>query len=52
MSMRAFETMLERNPDKSEEIKLAALRFKLIEPTLPNGRAPAPVWETHAARID
>ena len=52
MSMRAFETMLERNPDKAEEIQLAALRFKLIEPTLPNGRAHAPVWEMHATRID
>jgi SAM-dependent methyltransferase len=52
MSIRAFETMLERNPDKAEEIKLAALRFKLIEPTLPNGRAHAPVWEMHATRID
>jgi SAM-dependent methyltransferase len=52
MSMRAFETMLQRNPDKAEEIQLAALRFKLIEPTLPNGRAHAPVWEMHATRID
>jgi hypothetical protein len=52
MSMRAFETMLERNPDKAEEIQLAALRFKLIEPTLTDGRAHAPVWEMHATRID
>jgi SAM-dependent methyltransferase len=52
MSIRAFETMLERNPDKAEEIQLAALRFKLIEPTLANGRAHAPVWEMHATRID
>jgi hypothetical protein len=52
MSLQAFETMLARNPDKAEEIKLAALRFKLIEPSLPNGRAHAPVWEMHATRID
>jgi hypothetical protein len=52
MSMTAFETMLACNPDKFEEIKLAALRFKLIESSLPNGRAHAPVWGMHATRID
>jgi SAM-dependent methyltransferase len=52
MSMQAFEMMLARNPDKIEEIKLAALRFKLIEASLPNGRAHAPVWEMHATRVD
>jgi hypothetical protein len=52
MSMTAFEAMLARNPDKIEEIKHAALRFALIEPTLDKGRAHAPVWEMHATRID
>jgi hypothetical protein len=33
-------------------MSMRALRFKLIEPTLPNGRAHAPVWEMHATRID
>jgi hypothetical protein len=47
-----FEMMLARSPDKFEEIKLAALRFRLIEPSLPNGGADAPVWEMHATRID
>jgi hypothetical protein len=44
--------ILARNPDKFEGIQLVALRFKLIEPSLPNGRAHAPVWEMHATRID
>jgi hypothetical protein len=40
------------NPDKAEEINLAALRFKLIEPSPPNGRAHVPVWQMRATRID
>ena len=52
MSMRAFETMLERNPDKAEQIMASALLFQLTQGMLPNGRAHAPVWEMHATRID
>jgi hypothetical protein len=52
MSVEAFEQMLARNPDKAELIKLEILRFKLIEPFLPNGRAYAPFWEMHATRVD
>jgi hypothetical protein len=43
MSMTAFEKMLTRKPDKFEQINLAALRFTLIEPSLPDGRVYAPV---------
>jgi SAM-dependent methyltransferase len=52
MSVKAFEQMLARNPDKADQIKLEILRFKLIEPFLTNGRAHAPFWEMHATRID
>ena len=51
MSVKAFEQMLARNPDKADQIKLEILRFKLIEPFLTNGRAHAPFWEMHATRI-
>jgi SAM-dependent methyltransferase len=52
MSVEAFEQMLARNPDKADQIKFEILRFKLIEPFLPNGRAHAPFWEMHATRVD
>jgi SAM-dependent methyltransferase len=52
MSVKAFEQMLARNPDKADQIKLEILRFKLIEPFLTNGRAHAPFWEMHATRVD
>jgi hypothetical protein len=52
MSMRAFDAMVQRNPDKAEEIQLAALRFTLIEPTLANRRAHAPVGDArHPHRL-
>jgi hypothetical protein len=52
MSLEAFDAMLERNPDKAEQIKASALLFQVIQAMLPNGRAHAPVWEMHATRID
>ena len=52
MGVEAFEQMLARNPDKADQIKFEILRFKLIEPFLPNGRAHAPFWEMHATRVD
>jgi SAM-dependent methyltransferase len=52
MSVPAFEQMLERNPDKAEEIKFEILKFQLIQSWLPNGLAYAPFWEMHATRLD
>jgi SAM-dependent methyltransferase len=52
MSVPAFEQMLERNPDRAEEIKLQIMKFQLIQSWLPNGRAYAPFWEMHATRLD
>ncbi|MFY9768373.1 MAG: class I SAM-dependent methyltransferase [Mycobacterium sp.] len=52
VSVEAFDQMIARNPDKAEQIKPAAERFRLIESWLPNGRAYAPFWEMHATRVD
>jgi SAM-dependent methyltransferase len=52
MSMPALEQLLERNPDRAEQIKVEMLRFQLIQSYLPNGRAYAPFWEMHATRLD
>jgi len=52
ISVEAFEMMIERNPDKAEQIKPAVERFRLIQSWLPDGRAHAPFWEMHATRLD
>lgn len=52
MSLEAFDRMIARNPDMTGRIALDALRFRLIQSWLPNGRAHAPFWEMHATRLD
>ena len=52
MSLEAFDLMIARNPEKAEEMRLFADRFRLIQSWLPNGRAYAPFWEMHATRLD
>ncbi|MFZ0229894.1 MAG: class I SAM-dependent methyltransferase, partial [Mycobacterium sp.] len=52
VSVEAFEQMIERNPDKAEELKPVVERFRLMESWLTNGRAHAPFWEMHATRLD
>ena len=52
VSLEAFEQMLARNPDMAEDMRPMLERFRIIEPLLNNGRAHAPFWEVHAARVD
>jgi len=52
LSSEAFDMMLARNPDRVEQVKPIAERFKVIEPWLEDGRAHAPFWECHATRVD
>ncbi len=52
MSGQAFDMMIARNPDKAEQIKADAARFRMLEPFMTNGRAHAPFWECHATRMD
>jgi SAM-dependent methyltransferase len=52
ISVEALEQMIERNPDKAEQIKPMVERFRLYQSWLPNGRAHSPIWEMHATRLD
>jgi len=52
MSLEAFDHMIARNPEKPEQIKPVAERFRLFQSWLTNGRAHAPFWEMHATRLD
>ncbi|UMB67798.1 class I SAM-dependent methyltransferase [Mycobacterium paraterrae] len=52
MSAENFDDMLRRAPERAEEMKSVAERFRAIEPWLTDGRVHAPFWEVHATRID
>src|ERR1700759_1844599 len=52
MSSESFDRMLARSPEMADQIKPLADRFRTIEPGVNDGRAPAPVWEVHASRVD
>jgi SAM-dependent methyltransferase len=51
MSLANFDEMLRRAPERAEEMKSVAERFRAIEPWITNGRVHAPFWEVHATRI-
>jgi SAM-dependent methyltransferase len=52
ITVDAVQTMIERNPDLADKLRLTAERLRAMEPWLANGRAHAPYWEVHARRTD
>jgi SAM-dependent methyltransferase len=52
MSSDNLDEMLRRAPERAEEMKSVAERFRAIEPWLTEGRVHAPFWEVHATRVD
>ena len=52
MTSENFEQMLQRYPERAEQLRPVAERFRTFEPWLTDGRVHAPFWEVHATRVD
>jgi SAM-dependent methyltransferase len=52
MSSENFDRMVQRDPERAEQMKPVAERFRTMEPWLTDGRVHAPFWEVHATRVD
>src|SRR6201987_1026811 len=52
MSVQTLEMMIARNPETADQVTTLLERFRIIEPSLLNGRVHAPFWAMHATRVD
>src|ERR1700752_3456615 len=52
MSVQTLEMMIARNPETADQVTTLLERFRIIEPSLLNGRVHASFWAMHATRVD